>query len=291
MTAPEPNPFSPPHPPAGPSGPPSSGPPSSGTPSSGPPRFDVPPPPLPPTTPSPYGPAAPGPGAPPREPSTGSGWVIAAFLLFWPLGVPALLASQRAARALGAQDVQTGRREAERARSWGVGAVITGAVAYVGSWIVLAVLLASGIFAATAFSEAATPLRDPTGEGGEASEARDTEILELAVGDCVVTTDLPDTVFTVPVVPCAADHHAEVFAITDLPAGDYPGEDDVEALAEEFCFEAFESYVGLPYEESELYAWWFSPTEDNWTWGDHSVQCIVEPLRGTVTGTLEGAAR
>ncbi|MFC8922884.1 septum formation family protein [Cellulosimicrobium sp. NPDC057127] len=296
MTAPDPdpNPFSPPHAPTG-----------SDAPTAAAPRpTPLPPPaplPSPSPSPSPYEAAAPHPGAAPREPSTGSGWVIAAFLLFWPLGIPALLASQRAARALGAQDLQTTRRESERARSWGVGAVIVGAVAYVGSWVTVVVLLASGIFAVSTFSETATTSvidlgapgsTTPDGSGVDsAPEALDTDILDLAVGDCVSTTDLPDTVFTVPVVPCASDHQAEVYAITHLAAGDFPGDEGVQALAEDFCFEAFESYVGLPYEDSELYAWWFSPTEENWTWGDRSVQCFLEPLSGTVTGTLEGAAR
>ncbi|WP_456789876.1 CD225/dispanin family protein [Cellulomonas sp. P5_C5] len=76
-----------------------------------------PPPPPPPPTPAPYVPATTAP----------VGWVIAAMILFWPTGIPALLASHRAARALGAGDAVTAEREAANGRRWGIISVIVGA--------------------------------------------------------------------------------------------------------------------------------------------------------------------
>ena len=55
------------------------------------------------------------------------GWVIAAMILFWPTGIPALLASHRAARAIGAGDAVTAEREAGNGRRWGIISVIVGA--------------------------------------------------------------------------------------------------------------------------------------------------------------------
>ncbi|MDQ0372676.1 CD225/dispanin family protein [Cellulomonas humilata] len=78
-----------------------------------------PPPPPPPPTPAPA-PAAPATTAP-------VGWVIAAMILFWPTGIPALLASHRAARAIGAGDAVTAEREAANGRRWGIISVIVGA--------------------------------------------------------------------------------------------------------------------------------------------------------------------
>lgn len=76
-------------------------------------------------------PAAPLPSAPaPQRPGFTSapvGWVIAAMLVFWPTGIPALLASHRAARAFGAGDVGTAQHESANARRWGIISVIVGA--------------------------------------------------------------------------------------------------------------------------------------------------------------------
>ena len=77
------------------------------------------------------------------------GWVIAAMILFWPTGIPALLASHRAARAAGAADVVIADREASNARRWGIISVIVGAALIVLSvlvsiaWAFLAVLAVS----------------------------------------------------------------------------------------------------------------------------------------------------
>ena len=85
------------------------------------------------------------PPAPPI-PAAPVGWVIAAMILFWPTGIPALLASHRAARAAGAADVGTAARESANARRWGIISVIVGAALILLSilvsiaWAVLAVV-------------------------------------------------------------------------------------------------------------------------------------------------------
>ena len=99
-------------------------------------------PPVPPVYP-PVGPR-------PPEPSAPVGWVIAAMLLFWPTGIPALLASHRAARAFGAADLVTAQRESANARRWGIISVCVGA-----ALVVLSVLLSLvwAVLAAVAFHE------------------------------------------------------------------------------------------------------------------------------------------
>lgn len=100
-----------------------------------------------PSTPAPAVPAVPaGPPAPPPATTTSApvGWVIAAMLLFWPTGIPALLASHRAARAFGAADTEVALRETANARRWSIISVIVGAVLIVLSvlasiaWVVIA---------------------------------------------------------------------------------------------------------------------------------------------------------
>ncbi|MBO9554441.1 MAG: CD225/dispanin family protein [Cellulomonas sp.] len=66
------------------------------------------------------------------------------MLLFWPTGIPALLASHRAAQAFGAGDEAVAQREAASARRWGIVSVCVGAGLIVLSvlvsiaWLVLA---------------------------------------------------------------------------------------------------------------------------------------------------------
>jgi len=75
-------------------------------------------------------------------------WVIAAMLLFWPTGIPALLASHRDARAFGAGATDVARHESANARRWSIISVIVGAlliVASVLSAIAWAVLVAVAV--------------------------------------------------------------------------------------------------------------------------------------------------
>ena len=76
------------------------------------------------------------------------GWVIAAMLVFWPTGIPALLASHRAARAFGAGDVEAAQRESGNARRWGIISVIVGACLVV-FWILVSLAWVAFLVLAT----------------------------------------------------------------------------------------------------------------------------------------------
>lgn len=268
---------------------------------------------------SPYATGAPGTGGvPPRPPSTNVGWVVAAFILCWPLAIPALLASQRASGALRAGRLDETRHEAGRARSWGIAAVVTGSVLAVGWIVALVVAVSAGMFAATTTS-GPSDLADPSGtvteepgddlaseptteettepeatqpeEPAAAAAPVDKHVAELAVGDCFDGDALGENVFTVPVTTCEGEHRSEVYAVTTLADGQFPGDEQIHVMADEYCTQEFERFVGLTYDDSELYLWWFPPGKQNWVAGDRTVQCIIEPYEGTVSGTLAGAAR
>lgn len=239
----------------------------------------------------------------PARPSEARGWVIAAMILFWPLAIPAYLASQRSARALGAGDLPTAERESRSARAFGIAAV---AVAVV--WTLLSVVVGAAFVAtavrtfedASGFSleEALDPEAPAAQGGGPAGDGADLPPgpagektwAELAVGDCFDVPDIPEESFTVPLVPCDEPHVSEVFAVTELPEGEWPGLAQVDEQAFDFCIEQFTAFVGEPYEDSSLFTWPSIPTEESWYYGDRSVACVVEPAQGTVTGTLEGFA-
>lgn len=137
------------------------------------------------------------------------------------------------------------------------------------------------------------PERDDAGAIVET--AAEADVFSITVGDCI--NDPEDTeaveVQSVEAVPCTDPHDNEAYYAEDLPDGDFPGEDEVQAAAEEICLREFEAFVGLSYEESRLGAFPFTPTQESWEAGDdREVLCMVydaagEPLVGSVEGIAE----
>ena len=152
-----------------------------------------------------------------------------------------------------------------------------------------AALTLSGCSALTDFLTPSTEQRDDTGtivEGG------DTDVFALAIGDCL-TDDGGTVVSEVPTVPCDQPHAYEVYAEVTMDAGPFPGDDAIDAKAEEYCIGAFEPFVGMPFDTSALYSSYYTPSEDTWTsLDDRLITCIIyDPENSAITGTLAGAAR
>lgn len=86
--------------------------------------------------------------APDDEPTgpfpTRVGWVVAAFLLFWPLAIPALVLSMRTAEANGTGNVRRAEKSSVRTLDLALGAVTLGVLGIVG--------LAVGIVAAPTYA-------------------------------------------------------------------------------------------------------------------------------------------
>ena len=71
------------------------------------------------------------------------------------------------------------------------------------------------------------------------------------------------------------------------PKGSWPT-----ASKQSTCLDAFEAFVGVPYEESELEVYYYYPFEDTWNHADdRTISCTVGTLTGRTTGTLEGSNR
>lgn len=111
------------------------------------------------------------------------------------------------------------------------------------------------------------------------------------VGDCLATDPSGEVVSEVPTVDCEEPHTSEAFHSTTIDADELPSQADVEQLVEDECLAEFESFVGMPYEQSALEVLWLSPTADSWEQGDHEVVCLVTDPAGQTTGSLEGANR
>jgi len=118
-------------------------------------------------------------------------------------------------------------------------------------------------------------------------------VFSLEVGQCLNAADLSrERVSDVPVVECQQPHDGEVYAMLDVPDGDYPGESALQAEAEQFCRTEFTSFVGIDYPLSLLDVAYLYPTGSSWDkLNDRSIVCIVIDPDGSVTGTLSGSRR
>lgn len=116
-------------------------------------------------------------------------------------------------------------------------------------------------------------------DAGSITDAGSLTAADLRVGDCFDLQDeSQDTVENVDAKPCSEPHVYQMFFVGDLPSGDYPSQDTMDAFAYDNCLPAFQSYVGVTYEESVLDIFYLTPTEESWGSGDHSVQCAAHRI-------------
>lgn len=118
-------------------------------------------------------------------------------------------------------------------------------------------------------------------------------VFDLTVGECL-ESPTEDVVTDVTIVGCEDPHDLEVISVRSLGGGpdtEYPGGAEVVDRAFTLCLEDFETYVGLPYQESDLVLDPYYPLETSWVLaGDRDVACVVggsggEQLTGSMLGT------
>jgi hypothetical protein len=136
-----------------------------------------------------------------------------------------------------------------------------------------------------AAQEVATPAA-PTG-----AEEVTSDVFSIAVGDCLNDETTTGEVEEVPTIACDQPHDSEVYAETEVTDGEFPGAEALDQQAEDACYTEFETFVGMPYEESVLLYSWYVPTEQSWASGDRQIDCIISDPEGQVTGTLANAMR
>ena len=131
------------------------------------------------------------------------------------------------------------------------------------------------------------------GDDGQVSRSGDMLVSDLRVGDCYDLKDASaEEVNDVTARPCADPHEYELMFIGTVEGDGYPSDAEFEAWLERNCLPAFAGYVGTEYLESALDIAWFSPTEEGWNDGDHSVQCaLYDPADAQLTGALRGSNR
>ena len=140
-----------------------------------------------------------------------------------------------------------------------------------------------------------TPTATPS--GGRAVHSTD-----LQVGDCYNETDDSDTGDTnsdgipqigdVEVVDCSAPHGHEVYSNHQIAQSTFPDRDTMSSEATTACVTAFETYVGVPLDQSRYSVSYLTPSEGSWAQGDHTITCTIVNKDGSlITGSLKGAAR
>ena len=115
--------------------------------------------------------------------------------------------------------------------------------------------------------------------------------LNLKPGMCV--KDSAEAAMNIPVVDCRAAHQLEVTARTKAPGPDrWPGDDKIGVLVEGKCRNAFERYVGISYDQSDLDMDFWTADEQGWADGNRTLICFVyDPTHDSTTETLAAAAR
>lgn len=131
---------------------------------------------------------------------------------------------------------------------------------------------------------------------GCGSPAVDDDVTALTVGDCFDELEGSE-VTSVPRVDCAEEHDFEVYAVAAMADEEFPGHDATVTEAGETCSDAFEVFLGLPYDDALQGGYDFTslyPTAESWKLGDREIVCSIAATTPDgeirpVTGTLKGA--
>ncbi|WP_125773792.1 septum formation family protein [Antribacter gilvus] len=231
-----------------------------------------------------HGPWAPGHPARPARPSAHLAWVVAAWIVCWPLGIAAHLARDRALSAHDRGDAAELERYSRRTRTLGVWAVVVGSV-----WALA--VLAGGVAGAAWLVENEGVLDSedfsPSIED-EADPLAQVYPDELTLGDCF---DYPaEGEALLDLRPCADPHSSEVFAEATVPDDAFPGDLATEHMAERYCFAEHEALARTEDPGERTYVWFYSPSEESWQYGDRIIVCVADTEweGDTVTGAWLG---
>ena len=113
---------------------------------------------------------------------------------------------------------------------------------------------------------------------------------ELKAGECLRVSDADNLPDEIPLVPCTQAHQLEVFGVFDLPAGAWPGDDSVEAAADQGCSPLFTSYVGASADDPK-YTWSdYLPSKEDWSHDFRRVVCTDETFPGSSTSIKRAGA-
>jgi hypothetical protein len=149
------------------------------------------------------------------------------------------------------------------------------------AWIpIVVVVLAVGYFLSAR--------RDSAGDiesGGTLS------VTDLQTGDCFDVANEEELISDVDAVPCGEPHTYEVYHVQDYETAAFPTDAELQAITDEICVGTFETYVGVAYDVSEIYALPITPSEESFADGDREYICVLYEPDVELTGSMEGANR
>ncbi len=109
---------------------------------------------------------------------------------------------------------------------------------------------------------------------------------QVKLGDCL--SEIPDgsEVRTLKTVDCAEPHAGEVFAVLQMPDGDFPGKDVMVEYANR-CAPELASYSPAAVTDDTVRLFVLFPTDETWSDGDRAVTCVAT-LNPPRAGLLKG---
>lgn len=131
---------------------------------------------------------------------------------------------------------------------------------------------------------------DRDDETGQVTESANIGIFALKVGDCTMEA-ASGLLEDIDVVPCAELHDQEVYHEITMEDGDF-SEEAINTATEECIGDAYTSFVGVDYNDSELVVTTIAPTKDTWEQlNDRVIQCVIFDEAGQIEGSLKDSAR
>jgi len=156
-------------------------------------------------------------------------------------------------------------------------------------WIWLVVLVVALAIAAGAIYLANRPGSPGSTPTPTPSRIR---INSAQIGDCFDRQFLAgDSYAYIRKVDCNTSHDAEIIFVDTVDSATYPDEDEWSDYANNLCDPAFESYVGIAWDNSVFDAGYIFPDETSWNKSDHTLVCYVYNDDGPVTTPIKGSGR
>lgn len=103
--------------------------------------------------------------------------------------------------------------------------------------------------------------------------------LDMYVGQCIQDPG-EGSISEVENAVCTKEHWGEVYHVATITSSRMPSDGDMDDMALDVCVDAFDAYVGRPYDESDLDITWYFPSRESWDDGDRSIQCIAFAMDG-----------
>lgn len=109
---------------------------------------------------------------------------------------------------------------------------------------------------------------------------------DVEIGDCLSEIPGDTRVLTVKTIDCAETHAGEVFAVLQMPGGDFPGQAAIDTYADK-CSPELASYARSAMTDDTVQLYVLYPTAETWEQGDRAVTCVatLDPPR---SGSFKG---